>query len=282
MRLILSITVVGLMLSAPVIGNKGSQRDGVVLVDGLNQEWGPTGFSPYNSVQPNQVDAIDLRHIDYIYGSIYPSFADFRENYTEPRIYRNEEGHNVTAHKAKADWQFAFAFDVRGSLFAGEKESGYELFFDVYPERAHGEVIGPWHTFRPDYRFAFTGKNGRMERERYQVWNGTQWVGEQVADAPEVKAAAGGNFFECLIPWSSLGNPLTRSETTPEDGDLFLSFSLHAHQGENQDFIPDPVFSRHWPDTGAIGIGNLAVDYELTVIDPRSWGQIKTQRQNRD
>ena len=281
MRLILSIAVVSLMLSAPKTGAH-PQRDGVVIVDGLNQEWGPSGMSPYNSVQPNQVDAIDLRHIDYFFGSIYPSVDEFWEHYTATEMYPNEHGHFITVHYPKADWQFAIAFDVQGSLFAGEQESSYELFFDVYPERDHGEVIGPWHTFRPDYRFAFTGRNGRMERERYQVWNGTQWVGEPVTDAPKVQAAAGDNFFECLIPWSSLGNPLTRSESAPEEYDLFLLFALCAHQGENQDFIPNPVFSQNWPDTGALGIGNSQAFYETgTVIDPRSWGQLKA-RQNRD
>ncbi len=273
---VIFIATIGLMLSAPVLG-KGNQRDGVVIVDGLNQEWGLTGSSPANSVQPHQVDAIDLRHMNFIYGSIYPSFAEFRANYTSPRWYRNEQGYRTTVHKPQADWQFAFAFDVIGTLFAGEAESTYELFFDVYPDREEGEVMATWHSFRPDYRFAFMGKNGRMEHERYQVWDGTRWVGEAVTDAPEVKAAARGNFFECLIPWSSLGNPLTRSATAPENGDQFMSFALRAHQGENQDFAPNPVWSQHWPYTGAYPIGNGQVDYE-SAISSRSWGQVKTQK----
>ena len=288
MRLMLSIAAVGLMFSTPVFGQPACS--GISIVDGLKGSWRSYGASPSGSVRPTQVSAIDLQKFDYDFGPYYPSWDEFQKNCLNaegmyPGWDRMSGGYSITLIHPRADWQFYIAFDVTGSLFAGDPESSYELFFDVYPERDHGGVIGPWHTFRPDYRFAFTGRNGQMERERYQVWNGTQWVGEPVADAPEVVAAAGDNVFECLIPWSSLGNPLTRSprsKADPEANPLFISFALRTHQGENQDFIPNPVYSKNWPASGAIKIRHSRVFYLYeTGIAPRSWGQLKAG-QNRD
>jgi hypothetical protein len=90
---------------------------------------------------------------------------------------------------------------MQANFFSDSILTCYEMFFD---KESLGVTVNPGDTslpisdyaherryppFNPDHRFRFCGKNGIVEEERYQYWDGQQWVGNGMADDPRMNYA---------------------------------------------------------------------------------------------
>lgn len=265
------INATPLMAARPVIDIK---IDGIIEAS----EWGSPSLGLVDRYNV-EIPEIDFHGIARRYGEFFRDMDDYKQNY-RPERFKDEEGRIREIIKPTERWVFAMAFKFGGDALEGPIESSYEVFFDIHPEQDRGHPEGPWKNFRPDYRFRIRGKQGRIEAERYQWWDGDQWVGKDTTDAPEFEATVGGPYYECLIPWFSLGSPLGRSDTAPADGDFFLTFAVMSSQGDKHDYLPNYVTSNNHEITGAYAINNSLFDV-VTASKKNTWGEVKYQDTNR-
>lgn len=256
------------------------QGDGYFTIDGRSTEWGYLSTNnDTGDVKPTQVDGIDIWKLAYYYGQIFPTKAEYERSYLPPEVFTDDDGHKYQRFLPPFNWSIAIGYEVVGELFGGPIENSIEIYFDVYPSRDHGtrEVENLWHDFRPDYRFELRGKNGRIESEGYYTWEIDRWVGEQLADTPEFVAAIGGSFYECLIPWVSLGSPTTPAESGTKGAGAFILWALRTKAGDSEDYYPSLDWGKTAVVSGAAIIGNNDVFLELTTVEGHSWGKIKKE-----
>ncbi|MCC7265449.1 MAG: hypothetical protein IT369_23335 [Candidatus Latescibacteria bacterium] len=241
-------------------------------------EWGSTTLDFENWYNVS-VPEIDFHGYGFRYGGFFQDLADYHQNFKEPPRFKDEQGRTRQTIRPEANWVLALAFKFGGDALGGPVESAYEVFVDVYPEQDRGHAEGAWQNFKPEYRFQVKGKNGKIETERYQFWDGKQWVGEEMTDAPEFQAAIGGPFYECLIPWSSIGTPLGKSATAPEPEDdyPFLFFGAMSSQGDKHDYNPTAYIDETTKGTvvtGPFSIDSNEVDV-VTAVRKNTWGEVK-------
>lgn len=221
-------------------------REVPLVVDGSADDWGGPlrlglGDHLYD-VRPASLLAIDIFRLSHTFGEC---------------VDRVEEG-------------FYMIFMFQGQALGDSMEAHYELYFDTDPvELIEGTPKGQpqevWEDFCPDYRFRITGRDGRIETEMYQFWDGSRWVDEPQADAAQIEAAVGGQFFECRILWSSLGDYLERAAAHPYD-EAPLKWALHATEAGFHDYYPDPGYFK--PNGGLSAV---------TQVRSTPWGLIKSQ-----
>jgi hypothetical protein len=164
--------------------------------------------------------------------------------------------------------RFGFGF---GSAFSDTAWTCYEMYLDsdtVGKDIMNGDSTTPWYDigawkFLPDYRFRFCGRNGEVEEERFQYWDGNQWVGNAVADDPRLSwAVCDTIYFEwgfTVLDSIGITTPYPAWRTRYP-----VMYAGKAWQGQYYDISKS---------TGTIYIG----DYDPINSTPTTWQEMKQQ-----
>ena len=216
-------------------------------VDGDPGDWGRSGHlssldDPFDVI-PDTNSTVDIRQYGYGYGKYGP-----RGDNAPPR---------------RELWAFIFKF--LAPPFQGSEPTTVELFFDVSAASADptfGDPTPPWREFRPEYRIAVTGQNGRLTTESYRRYTGGQWgTPTEGADIPEVEVALSGLYLEGAILWSALGSP----NPDPMEPWIF-SWAVQVSKGTYRDYLPDETSTPYPWDP---------LRRDFTTVEPMPWGKVK-------
>jgi hypothetical protein len=212
-----------------------------------------------------------------------------------PKYHRDGKGDPGNDVKDTINWEHVecpsidireqdFFVDMIYNIFIGsiELESGqiasdsvwtcYEFYFDkdhyMYPEENEGDTTF-WAqrgiNFRPETRIRFCGKNGQILEERFQYWDGQQWIGDAQADDPRIRSIIFTEFnktngllnfeFKNLLSFG-ITPPIITRDIVPVTGCWI------TYQGEYLDYL-------------AAGYADIGQHY--LVVDNTTWQEIKQQ-----
>ena len=248
MRLASSILLICFAFAlVPGIGHDEARGQDRFVVDGDRRDWGSGKYpDTFFDVVPDSNNSIDII-----------SYAAFEDH--SGKIKR--EGR-----------EFYFLIEFLEPPYQGTEATSVELFFDVSADTTIGEATPPWVNFLPDYRIEIIGRNGSISKEIHHRLAGNRWISTEGEDLPEVEAAQAGQWLEGAIPWAALGNP-GDSEGEKERGYFQFKWAVRSTQGGSHDYVPDgDNLQSPWSPMG----GKI-----FTVVEPRSWGRIKSDARAR-
>jgi hypothetical protein len=105
------------------------------------------------------------------------------------------------------------------------------------PVEAHG-----YCEYRPDCMISFCGRNGQLLEERYQYWDGQQWIGEGVSDDPRINYAIDSTTYTRIIQFEFEFTSLDILDIESNcNGNrmTILPINIYAHQGQSYDIVND-------------------------------------------
>jgi hypothetical protein len=115
--------------------------------------------------------------------------------------------------------------------------------------------------FLPDYKFRFCGKNGNIEEERFQYWNGTQWIGSAISNDPAIYAVVGDSLM-MEFEYYNLDS-------------LYISTPFPANRTRYRVNIAGEARQGDYWDKTRNAEGPIIGDYDVNTIEQINWKEIK-------